>query len=243
MMKIQMSEGGNSKKRQEGFSIGFLKKSTHTKTASSTYVGTHINSSAICQASPFHFRFHYPLSLTIQSINTAITTMVNSSSTCSGSNRRSRNGTVSSSFFLLLAALSITFTSLQSDAFVHHHQRQHQHRHVNNHHNRAFTASTETSTTTTSLSSSSSSSSSPSSKSIVAKRVKSVNYFISRQCNYECKFCFHTQTNTFKLSMEEAKRGLQLLADAGTEKINFAGEFFELVFFCAFFICVRFNGH
>lgn len=56
-----------------------------------------------------------------------------------------------------------------------------------------------------------------------ASRVKSVNYFISRECNYNCKFCFHTQTNTRKLSTGRAKLGLQLLQHSGTEKINFAG--------------------
>ena len=54
-------------------------------------------------------------------------------------------------------------------------------------------------------------------------RVKSVNYFISRECNYKCKFCFHTQTNTNKLPTGRAKLGLQLLQHSGTEKINFAG--------------------
>ncbi len=59
--------------------------------------------------------------------------------------------------------------------------------------------------------------------SLVAKRVKSVNYFISRECNYKCKFCFHTQKNTNKLGLGKAKLGLQLLQHSGTEKINFAG--------------------
>mmetsp|Transcript_5409 Transcript_5409/g.8539 ORF Transcript_5409/g.8539 Transcript_5409/m.8539 type:complete len:321 (+) Transcript_5409:1-963(+) len=53
--------------------------------------------------------------------------------------------------------------------------------------------------------------------------VKSVNYFISRKCNYACKFCFHTQKTTHHLALEQAKLGLRLLKDAGTEKINFAG--------------------
>lgn len=57
----------------------------------------------------------------------------------------------------------------------------------------------------------------------VASRVRSVNYFVSRACNYSCKFCFHTQKNTSKLALNQAKLGLQLLRDAGTEKINFAG--------------------
>jgi radical S-adenosyl methionine domain-containing protein 2 len=53
--------------------------------------------------------------------------------------------------------------------------------------------------------------------------VRSVNYFISRACNYSCKFCFHTQKNSQHLSLEQAKLGLQMLRAAGTEKINFAG--------------------
>lgn len=53
--------------------------------------------------------------------------------------------------------------------------------------------------------------------------VRSVNYFVSRECNYACKFCFHTQKNSEVLPLSEAIRGLQLLRKAGTEKINFAG--------------------
>lgn len=67
------------------------------------------------------------------------------------------------------------------------------------------------------------SSASSSSASALANRVKSVNYFISRECNYKCKFCFHTQTNTNKLPTGKSKLGLQLLQHSGTEKINFAG--------------------
>jgi len=54
-------------------------------------------------------------------------------------------------------------------------------------------------------------------------RVRSVNYFISRKCNYSCGFCFHTQKNEYHLSLQQAKAGLRLLQQAGTEKINFAG--------------------
>jgi MoaA/NifB/PqqE/SkfB family radical SAM enzyme len=53
--------------------------------------------------------------------------------------------------------------------------------------------------------------------------VKSVNYFVSRECNYSCKFCFHTAKNSDMLPLDEAKRGLRLLAESGCEKINFAG--------------------
>nr|XP_003411922.1 radical S-adenosyl methionine domain-containing protein 2 [Loxodonta africana] len=51
----------------------------------------------------------------------------------------------------------------------------------------------------------------------------SVNYHFTRQCNYKCGFCFHTAKTSFVLPLEEAKRGLLLLKDAGMEKINFSG--------------------
>lgn len=51
----------------------------------------------------------------------------------------------------------------------------------------------------------------------------SVNYFPSRECNYACGFCFHTNTSGYILPLGEAKRGLRLLADAGMRKLNIAG--------------------
>lgn len=51
----------------------------------------------------------------------------------------------------------------------------------------------------------------------------SVNYFPSRECNYACGFCFHTNTSGYILPLDEAKRGLRLLADAGMRKLNIAG--------------------
>ncbi|XP_059375198.1 S-adenosylmethionine-dependent nucleotide dehydratase RSAD2 [Carassius carassius] len=51
----------------------------------------------------------------------------------------------------------------------------------------------------------------------------SVNYHFTRQCNYKCGFCFHTAKTSFVLPIEEAKRGLRLLKEAGMEKINFSG--------------------
>nr|BAE30787.1 unnamed protein product [Mus musculus]BAE30790.1 unnamed protein product [Mus musculus]BAE30927.1 unnamed protein product [Mus musculus] len=51
----------------------------------------------------------------------------------------------------------------------------------------------------------------------------SVNYHFTRQCNYKCGFCFHTAKTSFVLPLEEAKRGLLLLKQAGLEKINFSG--------------------
>ncbi|KAI0563257.1 hypothetical protein FGB62_44g018 [Gracilaria domingensis] len=58
---------------------------------------------------------------------------------------------------------------------------------------------------------------------MASSAVQSVNYFISRACNYSCKFCFHTQKNTTVLDIDQARLGLQKLREAGTEKINFAG--------------------
>ncbi|XP_019501821.1 PREDICTED: radical S-adenosyl methionine domain-containing protein 2 [Hipposideros armiger] len=51
----------------------------------------------------------------------------------------------------------------------------------------------------------------------------SVNYHFTRQCNYKCGFCFHTAKTSFVLPLEEAKRGLLMLREAGMEKINFSG--------------------
>ncbi|XP_046516249.1 radical S-adenosyl methionine domain-containing protein 2 [Equus quagga] len=51
----------------------------------------------------------------------------------------------------------------------------------------------------------------------------SVNYHFTRQCNYKCGFCFHTAKTSFVLPLEDAKRGLLLLKEAGMEKINFSG--------------------
>ena len=51
----------------------------------------------------------------------------------------------------------------------------------------------------------------------------SVNWFPNRRCNYECHFCFHTNTNDFILLLEGAKRGLRDLADAGMKKLNISG--------------------
>ncbi|NWJ00050.1 RSAD2 protein, partial [Crypturellus undulatus] len=57
----------------------------------------------------------------------------------------------------------------------------------------------------------------------VALKPTSVNYHFTRQCNYKCGFCFHTAKTSFVLPLEEAKRGLAMLKEAGMEKINFSG--------------------
>ncbi|KAF3182636.1 hypothetical protein TWF788_005950 [Orbilia oligospora] len=51
----------------------------------------------------------------------------------------------------------------------------------------------------------------------------SVNYFPSRKCNYNCGFCFHTETSSYILPIDAAKHGLLLLQQAGMRKLNIAG--------------------
>jgi radical S-adenosyl methionine domain-containing protein 2 len=55
------------------------------------------------------------------------------------------------------------------------------------------------------------------------KRPVSVNYHFTRECNYTCGFCFFTELTSHKESIDNAKRGLRMLKDAGMRKINFAG--------------------
>lgn len=47
----------------------------------------------------------------------------------------------------------------------------------------------------------------------------SVNYHLTRQCNYKCGFCFHTAKTSFVLPLAEAKRGLRLLQEAGESPV------------------------
>ncbi|TVY85455.1 Radical S-adenosyl methionine domain-containing protein [Lachnellula suecica] len=51
----------------------------------------------------------------------------------------------------------------------------------------------------------------------------SVNYHLTRKCNYECGFCFHTAKTSYILPLEEAKKGLALLKQGGMKKLNFVG--------------------
>ncbi len=51
----------------------------------------------------------------------------------------------------------------------------------------------------------------------------SVNYHFTRECNFRCGFCFHTAKTSYILPIEDAKRGILLLKNAGTKKLNFAG--------------------
>ena len=56
-----------------------------------------------------------------------------------------------------------------------------------------------------------------------AKIPESVNYHFTRQCNYKCGFCYHTALTSYVLPIEDAKRGLKMLKEAGMLKINFSG--------------------
>ena len=40
---------------------------------------------------------------------------------------------------------------------------------------------------------------------------RSVNYHLTRQCNYQCGFCFHTAKTSFMLPIDEAQKGLRML--------------------------------
>ncbi|KAH3794201.1 hypothetical protein DPMN_147732 [Dreissena polymorpha] len=51
----------------------------------------------------------------------------------------------------------------------------------------------------------------------------SVNYHFTRKCNYKCGFCFHTAKTSLVIPLDNAKRGLELLKNAGMKKINFSG--------------------
>lgn len=53
--------------------------------------------------------------------------------------------------------------------------------------------------------------------------LRSVNYHFTRKCNYECGFCFHTAKTSFVLPIDQMKRGLKILADAGMKKLNLSG--------------------
>ena len=48
-----------------------------------------------------------------------------------------------------------------------------------------------------------------------ATRPESVNYHFTRQCNYQCGFCFHTAKTSFVLPIDDAKKGLMMLKEAG----------------------------
>ena len=70
----------------------------------------------------------------------------------------------------------------------------------------------------------------------------SVNYHFTRKCNYECKFCFHQAKTSYHLPIEEAKRGIVMLVEAGMKKINFSGKM-EMIctLLCTNFASAKYN--
>lgn len=52
---------------------------------------------------------------------------------------------------------------------------------------------------------------------------KTINYHFTRVCNYTCEFCFFTQKNNSRLTLEESKECIKKLKEFSIEKINFAG--------------------
>ena len=44
---------------------------------------------------------------------------------------------------------------------------------------------------------------------------ESVNFHFTRRCNYKCGFCFHTAKTSHLLPIDDAKRGLKRLKEAG----------------------------
>jgi radical S-adenosyl methionine domain-containing protein 2 len=51
----------------------------------------------------------------------------------------------------------------------------------------------------------------------------SVNYFCTRECNFSCRYCFHTEKSRGPTSVNNAKAGLTMLTNAGMRKVNFSG--------------------
>lgn len=53
--------------------------------------------------------------------------------------------------------------------------------------------------------------------------IRSVNWHLTPACNYSCRFCFARNLGERPVSFSDGSRILSRLADAGMEKINFAG--------------------
>jgi radical S-adenosyl methionine domain-containing protein 2 len=66
----------------------------------------------------------------------------------------------------------------------------------------------------------------------ILKTLVLINYYFSRKYNYKCGFYFYTEKTSNILSLNEAKRGMKLLKEAGIKKLNFAGgePFLYLIF-------------
>jgi len=54
-------------------------------------------------------------------------------------------------------------------------------------------------------------------------KIPAINFHFTRQCNYHCKFCFHTKKSKYMLPMKDQLSILQQFRQFGSEKVNFAG--------------------
>ena len=55
------------------------------------------------------------------------------------------------------------------------------------------------------------------------KIIRSVNWHVTMNCNYKCRFCFYKNMSGEFDDMDKAKSKLKMLKSHGIEKINFAG--------------------
>lgn len=55
------------------------------------------------------------------------------------------------------------------------------------------------------------------------KTIQSVNWHVTMNCNYKCRFCFYKNMSGDFKDLEKAKQKLETLKAKGIEKINFAG--------------------
>ena len=53
--------------------------------------------------------------------------------------------------------------------------------------------------------------------------MQAVNFHFTRQCNYDCGFCFHTAKTSYGLPLEDCKVIILKVRNSGCKKINFAG--------------------
>ncbi|WP_342304927.1 viperin family antiviral radical SAM protein [Methanolobus sp. ZRKC5] len=58
---------------------------------------------------------------------------------------------------------------------------------------------------------------------MTSKAIRSVNWHVTMNCNYKCRFCFYKSMSGEFKDIEKARQKLETLKAKGIEKINFAG--------------------
>ncbi|MFA0822731.1 MAG: viperin family antiviral radical SAM protein [Methanomethylovorans sp.] len=58
---------------------------------------------------------------------------------------------------------------------------------------------------------------------MISKTIRSVNWHVTMNCNYKCRFCFYKNMSGEFKDIEKARKKLETLKAKGIEKINFAG--------------------